>query len=254
MTQQAESNNDQGEWLTLGNMSWKIPNQMIKEVDEEVVTEDERGDVETTEDETEELPLLADVSVQAESINDQGTDKKPLLWEGCAENIGKEAYPKWLANLKNEPGAINQHYCLLHRQDLLVMEAEIFGRPCHSCSEDLAEHHILHCYTCDFNICDKCHAQEHQKFIQTRSYGELQMNKKLEGCPTWMQEEGAVNYHTCPKHPHPLIVRTSPVEGAYSVCNTCQQSIANQQPFLRCMPCDLNQCGNCHDEIKTSYV
>ena len=56
MAQQTESNIDQ----------WKIPNQINKEVDEEVVTEDERGDVETTEDETEELSSVADATIQTD--------------------------------------------------------------------------------------------------------------------------------------------------------------------------------------------
>ena len=62
---QTEFSNDQGEWLKLGNMSWKMPS-LADEVGEDVAVEDERVDV-VVEDATEESPSVADATMRAET-------------------------------------------------------------------------------------------------------------------------------------------------------------------------------------------
>ena len=79
---QTEFSNDQGEWLKLGNMSWKMPS-LADEVGEDVVVEDETVDV-VVEDETEEVPPAADVSMQSDEAlkvwaNEQGGANLPHI-------------------------------------------------------------------------------------------------------------------------------------------------------------------------------
>ena len=89
-TGSSDESNDQGEWLTWGNMSWRIPSDMIvEEEDEAEVVEDVEDeaveDVEdvtvedvavdmTVEGETEELPPVADATMQVE------TDEAQKVW------------------------------------------------------------------------------------------------------------------------------------------------------------------------------
>ena len=101
-------------------------------------------------------------SVQVTGTPNDSREKsrKPILWSDKDEQIDAKHYPLWMVNWKNEPEGLNQHYCLLHIHDLLAMEANIFGRPCHFCKDELIGHYILHCPDCDYNICDGCHKKK----------------------------------------------------------------------------------------------
>ena len=179
---------------------------------------------------------------------EEGKDKKPRLHIEMSE-INKECYPKFMANVHKEKKALNQHYCLLHKHDLLAMEADIFGRPCQFCNDDLTGHYVLHCYICCYNICDNCHKKKHQLFIKEFDMDRQQDEKKpfLKNCPAWMQETDTQNTHSCKKHIHPLHILTPPTVDAIACCDICKNEIGTEA-ILRCWTCNVTQCQMCHDE------
>ena len=96
-------------------------------------------------------------------------------WGGkiCADNINKDDYPKWLVNLKKEPNAINQHFCLLHKHEYLALPAETWEKSCDQCDDLKEGRYVLFCYTCDIKICEECHQKKASKF-HTRLWGTRQ--------------------------------------------------------------------------------
>ena len=171
-------------------------------------------------------------------------------WSGkvCEANINETEYPKWMVNFKNEPNAVNQHFCLLHKHDYLALPAQTWTKPCDQC-EDLKEgKYVLFCYTCNIKICEECHQKKHQDFIQDYEEKVDVINVGSLHCPNWLTERGAANYHSCNKHQHPLEILTPPLEDVLTICNFCEK-IIEDEAILKCLDCDTYQCESCHDKV-----